>query len=98
MEAAKKIQRCFKLQHAVYRHYGAELFCMWDGSHAHHGLLSFATSLADVKPKEARFLAFSDTTSCAYLGHFLMRQWKLAHPEVRARRPSLTHTKARPFL
>ena len=80
LQAAVRLQRAWRRQLAIYLHYGAELFCMRDTSFARHGSLSFVNSI-EARSKKASFLAFSDTTSAAFLLHFITRQWKLHPPE-----------------
>ena len=77
--AASVIQRTFRLQLLVYRQFGADLFCMRDGSRVCYGEMSFVSSLLATP---SRFITVADTSSPAYLSHFLTRRWRLHPPEV----------------
>ena len=77
-QTASRIQRAFRIELSAYRTYGTRIFCMWDGSPANHGMIAFSSMAS----RPARFLAFADTASPAYLAHFLRRNWGLKTPEV----------------
>jgi len=77
--AAKCIQLAYRRQLMVFRHFGAELFCMWNGSSVPYGTINFVNSFM---AKPAKFVACADTVSAAYISHFLCRRWRLPPPEV----------------
>ena len=77
--AAVAIQRAFRLQLSIYRNVGADIFCLWNGKAPYYGTISFTASLLS---EPAPFITVSDTSSPAYLSHYLTRQWRIEPPEV----------------
>uniref|UniRef100_A0A7S3AMF8 TRPM SLOG domain-containing protein n=1 Tax=Haptolina ericina TaxID=156174 RepID=A0A7S3AMF8_9EUKA len=77
--ASIQVQRAFRMQLSIYKHFGPDLFCMRNSQPACHGTITFVNSFLS---PPSRFIALSSSSSPAFIAKFMMHSWKLGLPEV----------------